>query len=507
MSLVHELLEAQARSAPGSTFLIAEGAPHTFAAIDAMSAGIAAGLRSAGVGRGDRVAIVLPNSVAFVASLFGVLKAGGVVVALNPDTTAERLAFVLGDCDVRAVLAASGLRDVVEAAAGEVPSVTLIAWSGEAGSATSIESMAAAGGAADASDRARTIDADLAAIIYTSGSTGIPKGVMLTHRNLVSSARSIGTYLENTANDVVAGILPMSFGYGMQQLLVGALVGYSILVERSFTFPVDVMSRIAAHRVTGLPGVPFMFSTILQLSNLAELDLSSVRYLTNAAANLPTAHIPRLRTAFPGARLFCMYGLTECTRVAYLDPDRLDDKAGSVGTAIRDMEAWVVAPDGRRAGPGEVGELLVRGSGVMLGYWRRPEETTRALRPGEPPEDRILHTGDQFTTDEDGFLYFAGRTDDVFKTRGEKVAPREIEGVIYELEAVAEAVVIGVPHDIDGQAVKAFVVPRPGATLDERAVRQHCRSRLPSHLVPRFVEIRDSLPRTESGKLRRTGLA
>lgn len=510
MNLVHELLEERARRAPDSTFLIAEGERHTFADVDARSRAVAAGLRDLGVRAGDRVAIVLPNSSAFVASLFGVLKAGGVVVALNPDTTAERLAFVLSDCDVRVVIAAATMRTVASGAVAASESVVAVVWDGtgtEAGDLT-LDALAS-GVAADSppDDGPSRIDADLAAIIYTSGSTGTPKGAMLTHRNLRSSAASIASYLENTADDVVAGILPMSFGYGMQQVLVGAQVGYSILVERSFMFPVDVLARVVEHRVTGLPGVPSLFSAILGLPHLDELDLSGVRYLTNAAANLPVPHIARLQSAFPNAALFCMYGLTECTRVSYLDPARLHDKAGSVGKAIPNMEAWVQLPDGQRAAPGVVGELVVRGSGVMPGYWRRPAETAEALRPGPLGEDRVLHTGDQFRTDDDGFLFYVGRTDDVFKTRGEKVAPREIEGVLYELDSVAEAVVIGVPHELDGQAVKAFIVPRPGAVLDETIVRRHCRARLPSHLVPRFVEMRASLPRTESGKIRRTELA
>ena len=510
MNLVHELLEERARRSPHSTFLIADGESHTFAGIDARSSAIAAGLDDLGVRAGDRVAIVLPNSTAFVASLYGVLKAGAVVVALNPDTTAERLAFVLADCEVRVVIATAALRVVAGEAVAASESVVAVVWDGPgslAGDLT-LDALAASASSGDAVHAgARRIDADLAAIIYTSGSTGTPKGAMLTHRNLRSSAASIAAYLGNQPDDVVAGILPMSFGYGMQQVLVGAQVGYAVLVERSFVFPVDVMARIVEHRVTGLPGVPSLFSAILGLPHLADLDLSAVRYLTNAAANLPVPFIPRLQAAFPRASVFCMYGLTECTRVSYLDPARLHDKAGSVGMAIPNMEAWVQLPDGRRAAPGEVGELVVRGSGVMPGYWRRPAETADALRPGPLGEDRVLHTGDQFRADADGFLYYVGRTDDVFKTRGEKVAPREIEGVLYELDSVAEAVVIGVPHELDGQAVKAFVVPRAGAVLDEAIVRRHCRRRLPSHLVPRFVEVRASLPRTESGKIRRTELA
>jgi long-chain acyl-CoA synthetase len=490
VNLIHHLLERQARRAPHSTFLIEVGASYPFAAVEAMSRGIAANLQAGGLRKGDRVGLVMANSVALVASVFGVLRAGGVVVPMNPDTTAERLTAVLDDCTVSVVIAHTTTRAVVDAAVLGSGSVTRTIWDGP--------TLKGETSLADLADDRRTplaeprlIDQDLALIIYTSGSTGASKGVMLSHLNVCSSAASIASYLGNTPDDMV---------------LVGSLVGYAVMIERSFAFPIEVMGRLAANRVTGVPGVPSMFSAILRTPGLEALDLSAVRYLTNAADALPKAHIPRLRSLFGPARLFCMYGLTECTRVSYLDPDRLTDKAGSVGTAIPNMEAFVVAPDGRPAGSDEIGELVVRGSGVMLGYWNRPRETAAAVYPGPLLGDRLLRSGDLFRTDADGFLWFVGRKDDVFKTRGEKVSPKEVEGVIYELESVAEVAVIGVPHDVDGLAVKAFVVPRSGATIDEATVRRYCRGRLPSHLVPRFVDVRSSLPRTQSGKIRKTDL-
>lgn len=505
MNLIHHLLEARARQAPHSTFLIEAGVTYSFADIEAMSRGIAANLMAGGHRKGDRVGLVMANSVAFVASVFGVLRAGGVVVPVNPDTTAERLAAILDDCGVSVVISNTMTRAVVAGAVRGSGSVARTIWDGS--------TLDGEEGLAEmATDRRtpfvepRLIDQDVALIIYTSGSTGAPKGVVLSHLNVCSSAASIAAYLQNTPDDIVLGVLPMSYGYGLQQVVVGSLVGYAIMIERSFAFPIEVLGRVATSRVTGIPGVPSMFSAILRTPGLDTLDLSAVRYLTNAADALPTAHIPRLRSVFGSARLFCMYGLTECTRVSYLDPDRLVDKAGSVGMAIPNMEAFVITADGRRAAPGEIGELVVRGSGVMLGYWNKPRETTEALNPGQVQGDRLLRSGDLFRTDADGFLWFVGRKDDVFKTRGEKVAPKEVEAVIYELEAVAEVAVVGVSHDVDGHAVKAFVVPRPGASIDETAIRRYCRGRLPSHLVPRFVEVRSSLPRTQSGKIRKTDL-
>ena len=511
--LVHALLEATARRRPGSTFLIDDRREWTFAEVDAASGKLAAALRAGGVRRGDRVAVVMPNVGEAVVAVFAVLKAGGVFVMVSPATTTDRLRFLLEDCEARAVVATAAARPIVGPAVAAADSVVMTIWDGPESAPGDVTLGAVVADVSGDMAPGRverpadpTIDADLAAILYTSGSTGTPKGVMLTHANLTSSSASIAEYLENTPEDVVLGVLPLTYGYGLQQVLVGARVGYTVLLERSFAFPMEVIERMIRHRVTGLPGVPSMFSTILQLPDRDRLDLSSIRYVTNAAAAMPPAFLPRLQALLPRARIYCMYGQTECTRVCFLDPERVADKPDSVGKAIPNVEAWVERADGSRAAPGEVGELVVRGTGVMLGYWRRPDETAIALRPGRIPEERVLHTRDLFRSDDAGDLYFVARTDDVFKCRGEKVAPREVEAAIYELDSVAVVAVVPVDHELDGQAIKAIVVPRDGIVLDEAAVRRHARSRLPSGLVPRFVEIRDALPLTESGKVRKTEL-
>ncbi len=330
---------------------------------------------------------------------------------------------------------------------------------------------------------------------------------MLTHANFVNTSWAISTYLRNTPDDVVLCALPLSFGYGLSQILTGARVGFTVLLERSFAFPLETLARMVKHRITGLPGVPTVFSTLLTLDALTTADLSALRYVTNAAAPLPAAHLRRLRGAFPQAAFHSMYGLTECcTRVCTLDPADLDRKPASVGRAITNCDAFIADETGARLPPGAVGELVVRGANVMRGYWNRPDETARCLRRG-PQGETLLFTGDLFTQDGDGHLSFLSRKDEVFKCRGEKVSPKEVENILYELDSVAEACVVGVPDAADGLAVKAYLVPREGAILSEPVVRQHCRGRLESHLVPKFVEIRDALPKTETGKIRRADLA
>jgi amino acid adenylation domain-containing protein len=523
-ALVHHGLAATAARTPGRTALVAGGAAHTFGALDRASDGLAASLQDVGVRRGDRVAIMGESSAEVVVAVFAVLKAGGVIVVVNPTTKSDALAHILLDCEVRALVAQARLARVALPALARTPHVATTVWigtppetvpsaNGRTPTAIAYDEAVAPDGAAGAPGAPRaprdpgTIDADLAALIYTSGSTGRPKGVMLTHRNLVHSAWSIGTYLDQGPDDVVACVLPLSFGYGLFQVLVGSRVGYTTVLEPSFAYPYEVLARLAAHRVTVLPGVPTIFATILQMAPLDGLDLSSLRQITNAAAALPPAHVQRLRGLFPKADIVSMYGQTECTRISYLPPDRIDEKAASVGLAIPNVEAYVVDEAGHRAGPHVVGELVVRGAGVMRGYWGRPGETAAALRPGEIAGEPVLHTGDRFWADEEGFLYFVGRGDDVFKCKGEKISPCEIENVLYELEAVAEAAVVGVPDEIDGMAVKAVVSARADAELTVEDVRRHCRSRLVGYMIPKLIEVRDSLPRTPSGKIRKASLA
>jgi acyl-CoA synthetase (AMP-forming)/AMP-acid ligase II len=243
-----------------------------------------------------------------------------------------------------------------------------------------------------------------------------------------------------------------------------------------------------------------MASILLQM-DLATLRLPALRYITNTAAALSASHIRKLREVFPQARLFSMYGLTECKRVSYLPPEQLDTRPTSVGKAIPNSEVYIVDESGRRVPPGVPGELVIRGANVMQGYWEMPEETAKVLKPGLFPGERVLYSGDVFTMDGEGYLYFVGRKDDIIKTRGEKVSPREVEEVLYSIEGVVDAAVIGVPDPVLGQAIKAVVTIRPGCDLSPKAILRHCAQRLEDFMVPKLVEIRDSLPRTATGKI------
>jgi acyl-CoA synthetase (AMP-forming)/AMP-acid ligase II len=350
------------------------------------------------------------------------------------------------------------------------------------------------------------LDIDLAAVIYTSGSTGEPKGVTVTQRNMSFVAGSIVEYLEMGSEDRILSVLPLSFGYGLYQLLTCVRAQATLVLEQGLTFPGRVVQLLERESITGLPGVPTVFQVLISLKGLAERELPHLRFLTNAGAALPAASIAEVRRTFSGARLYSMYGQTECTRVCYLPPEQLDARPTSVGIPIPGTEAWVAGDQGRVAAVDEIGELMVRGSHVMQGYWKDPRGTTERLRPGRWPWERVLATGDLFRQDSEGFLYFVGRRDDLIKSRGEKVAPREVEEVLHSVPGVREAAVVGAPDELLGQAVHAHVAPESGRRLDGEALRRRCAEVLESHKVPQRVIFHTALPRTANGKLDRAAL-
>jgi len=506
--LLHHAFDATLARTPGHIALVCGAQRLSYAEIDERAHALERLLRRRGVVRGDRVALFLDNSVEFAVGVLAVLRLGAVFMPVNALTKDDKLAYMLRDARAAALLTQATLSHVWRTALGEAASVhTAVVAGDDIGPSDVRLHPWPSGGAAPAAGSSGAIDCDLASIIYTSGSTGFPKGVMLSHLNMVSAMRSVSGYLGLRADDIVLCALPLAFDYGLYQVLMAWHVGATVVLERGFTFPVPVLETMARERVTVFPGVPTMFAMLLALKSLDRFDLAALRMITNTAAALSEPHIAQLRALFPQAVLFSMYGLTECKRVTFLPPEQLDIRPTSVGRGMPNEEVWLVDDDGRRLPDGSVGELVVRGSNVMLGYWEKPQETARRLKPGPLPGERVLYSGDLFRTDAEGWLYFVARRDDIIKSRGEKVSPREVENAIHALDGVYEVAVVGVDDPVLGQAVKAYVTLKPDASLTERDVIRHCLERLESFMAPKHVEFVQSLPKTDTGKIRKVGLS
>jgi amino acid adenylation domain-containing protein len=489
-----EDLRAAAVRSPDRTAVVVAQRAVSYSELDRLVDNFAVHLRTAGVTRGDRVAVVLPNGLEAVIAIYGILRSGAAFSPLNPTIKRDKLAHVLSDSGAAAVICDAGRNEVAVAAVaqtGDIPIISDVEMSEPESREPGPE----------------PVSLDLAAVIYTSGSTGDPKGVTLTHANMTFAADSIIEYLQMDESDRILCVLPLSFDYGLYQLLMSIRVGATLVLEASFAFPGRVVQLLEENQITGLPGVPTLFHVLLSLRGIGEREFPSLRFITNTAAALPAATIDSIRRTFPNARLYSMYGLTECKRTTYLPPEQLDVRPTSVGIPIPGTEVWIEDEGGNVLGPGQVGELMIRGGHVMQGYWNDPDMTASRLRPGRWPWERVLASGDLFRADEEGYLYFVGRRDDLIKSGGEKVVPREIEEVLHSADGVRDAVVIGRPDPLLGQAVHAFVSPQPSASLDEAALRRYCAEQLEDYKVPRRIFVHDELPRTSNGKIDRQALA
>lgn len=499
---IESFLEGSAARTPDKIALVSNGHRFTYGALERLSNSLACGLHDLGVQRGDRVAIYLENVWEAVVAIFGALKADGAFVVLNPSTKVEKLAALLNDCRATVLITDIKRQQVAAQVGSRCPDLAAILVAGTEPLLDGPPRMAALEtflkGAETPTSWRRGIDIDVAALIYTSGSTGKPKAVTLSHVNMLTAATSITTYLESRVDDVVLNVLPLSFDYGLYQVLMTFQVGGTIVLERSFAYLHAVLGTLVREGVTGFPVVPTIVALLLQL-DMSGYDLTSLRYITSTGAPLPTAHITALRRLLPHVRIYSMYGLTECKRVSFLPPQEIDRRPSSVGRGMPNEEVYVVDDDGKRL-PAGTGELVIRGSHVMLGYWEQPEETRSVLRPGPLPGENVLHSGDVFRIDEDGYLYFVGRKDDIIKSCGEKVSPREVEDVLHRLDGVAEAAVVPVDDEILGQAIKAVIAVKQGAHLTKQDVYRHCCQFLEDSMIPHIVEFRDGLPRTSHGK-------
>jgi len=513
--LVHNFLEDPAVRFPDKDALFHLGKWHTYREIDERANALAHLLIRLGVKKGDRVALLMENSLEYVVTYYAILKAGGITVAINTENHSSDVGYIIRDCGVRYfVTNQKYLAKIGQAFAGENALENILVWSGagaiEAGTkADSSVSKAAIVPLPEALDQestlspsVRLIDQDIASIVYTSGSTGKSRGATLSHLNIVTNTRSIVEYLELTAADRIMVVLPFHYIYGKSLLNTHFFVGGSVVVDNRFLYPAAVLQTMQEQAVTGFAGVPSTFTLLLNRSILRGQKFPSLRYLTQAGGAMAPAVQKKVVKEFAPARLFVMYGATEASaRLSYLDPEDLPRKWGAIGKAIPNVELFVAAEHGDPLGPGEEGEIVARGSNIMQGYWGQPEETRRVLRNG------LYFTGDIGVTDEEGFIFIVGRTWDMIKVGGNRVSAKEIEEALYEHPAVCEAAVVGVPDDLLGEVPKAFLVLKQGGSEGlEEALREFLSGQIASYKIPKSFEFRDSLPKNEAGKIQKTKL-
>jgi long-chain acyl-CoA synthetase len=504
--LLGEALLKSAAKHPEKTVVIIRDKEYSYSRLQVDAGKLARYLVHIGIKKGDRVAVYMNNSWESVVSVYGITLAGAVFLLVNPQTKADKLQYILNDSGAKVLLSESWLRNELLQALPGAGNIQRVILSGDMGQfepdhQAEIVEFEYVLSQNIAGSLPVIIPNDLAALIYTSGSTGFPKGVMMTHQSMVFTSWSLIEYLRLTEDDRIMLLLPLAFDYGLYQLLMAVTTGGTLIVEQSFAFQASVYKQIELTRPTVFPGVPTIYAMMIATHKNTGITFPGILKVTNTAAALPAEFVPELKKIFPNALIFKMYGLTECKRVCYLEPELVDEKPNSVGKAIPGTEVFLLSPQGNPVPPGERGILHIRGPHVMLGYWNKPDLSSEMLRAGSLPYERVLCSNDWFTMDEEGFLYFQGRTDDIIKTRGEKVSPVEIENVIYKLPGIKEVAVIGVPDEIMGESVIAWVTLHNEGLLREKDIQKECMSKLESFMVPRRVIILPEMPKSANGKI------
>jgi acyl-CoA ligase (AMP-forming) (exosortase A-associated) len=521
-TLIQDLIAGAAIRQPNDTALLAH-APSSAGGDEAVSyerlwrqvTAVASTLLAGGLRPDDRVAIYLEKRPETVAACFGAALAGGVFVPINPQLRDDQVRHIVTDSGAT-ILVTSGTRlQALEATLVQAASLSRILTVddvvGSGPTDLTIETWPSADRPRSEPHPHRRIDADMAAILYTSGSTGRPKGVVLSHRNLVAGALSVNGYLPNSPDDRILAVLPFSFDAGFSQLTTGFAAGATVVLH-NYLRPRDLIAACAAARVTALTGVPPLWNQLVQ-QEWPAAAAEHLRYFANTGGHMPRPTLDRLRRIFPQAKPFLMYGLTEAFRSTYLDPAEIDRRPDSIGKAIPNAEILVVGPDGQPVEPGQDGELVHRGSLVAMGYWNDHERTAERFRPAParpsaiPWQERAVWSGDRVRIDDEGFLYFVGRSDGMIKASGYRVSPVEIEEAVLASGAVEEAVAVGVPHPALGQAIVVIVTPAPGQAVDGARILAHCRTTLPLFMMPSEIIERGALPHTPSGKVDRVQLA
>ena len=509
-TLLHELVEAASARHARQVALTSGNQSLDYATLAEQIAAFASGLIAIGLARSERVAIFLDKRPETVVAAFGASSAGGAFVPINPLLKPEQVSYILRDCNVRVLVTSPERLALLDSSLEECRDLRHVVVTSE----SRVPPLTASGltihGWHDVLDSAprpghRRIDTDMVAILYTSGSTGKPKGVVLSHRNMVAGAKSVASYLENESTDTLLAALPLSFDAGFSQLTTAFHVGARVVLL-NYLLPKDVLNALTRERVTGLTAVPPLY---IQLSELywPQSISEHLRYFANTGGRMPLETLNALRAQLPKTKPYLMYGLTEAFRSTYLPPDEVDRRPDSIGKAIPNAEILVIREDGTLAAPNEPGELVHRGALVGMGYWNDPEKTAERYRPLPGRESGLVlpeiavFSGDTVRMDEEGFLYFIGRRDEMIKTSGYRISPMEIEEVLYGTQLVGEAAAFGVPHPTLGQGIVVVATPKSSNGLDEKALMAACRDQLADVHAP----VEDRYPAGPASREIRTG--
>lgn len=502
--LLGEALEFSAQKYPEKTAAFYKGQELTYSQLYHSAKNLAGFLISAGIKKGDRVAIYMNNSWACMVSAYGITLAGGVFLVVNPQTKAAKLSYILNDCEARIIISEGIFWNELSSALPDARSIENVILKDGSQAENHLKptfNLDEITISAYSVAFPRIIPNDLAALIYTSGSTGFPKGVMMTHQSMVFTSWSLIEYLRLDEDDRIMLVLPLAFDYGLYQMIMSVTIGGTLIIEHSFSFPPTIFRQIELLKPTVFPGVPSIYAVMISTHKKSGIKFDSIKKITNTAAALPAEFTADLKNIFPNALIFKMYGLTECKRVCYLEPELVDLKPHSVGKPIPGTEVFLLSEDGKPVGPGEPGILHVRGPHVMAGYWNNEELTEEMIKPGPIPGERILCAHDLFRMDDEGFLYFLGRNDDIIKTRGEKVSPVEVENVIYQLEGIKEVAVMGTPDVMLGESIVAFITIHENYSYTEKEIQQHCIRNLESFMVPQKISFVPEMPKSSNGKI------
>lgn len=514
--LIHHTLRNSVERFPDKEALIHRQRRLTYRELAAKVNACAQGLVAAGVRRGDRVGIFLETSVEQVIAVFATSHAQAVFVPIHHSLKSEQVAHIANDCELAVLVTSSDrvheLHDVIES----TPSLKALVAIGEIQGIHELipvlefEQVLLA--ESDTVIPDVVVDKDLGAILYTSGSTGRPKGVMLSHANVIAGAAIVSEYLSITSDDRLLAALPFSFDAGLNQLMTAIQQGGTLILG-NFRFAREIVRTLESERITGLGGVPPLWNLVAQRnSSLENTELPHLRYITNTGGAMPQNTLASLRTALPTTQVILMYGLTEAFRSTYLPPEELDRRPTSIGTAIPNTQILVINENGQPCGPGEIGELVHHGPTVSMGYWGHDELTKSILRrhpcppPGSGEDIRVCYSGDMVRQDEDGFLYFVGRRDNLIKSSGFRVSPNEVEDTIFQTGHIREAAVVGIPDEMLGQSIAAFVVLKDDEEVTEADLLRKCATSLPRHMVPKSIEFLPTLPKTTSGKVNYSAL-